>query len=80
MHGNAKKETEIEEEKEIIGLAVVQAVQKDMFGNITVDGLQHELDGEATVAKIRKKIVVTMNETQRMYYVDENGNVFEYEY
>lgn len=80
MYGKAKEGAEIDSEKEMISLATVQAMGKDEFGNITVYGLQQELEGEATVEQIRKKIVITVNDSQRMYYVDDNGNVYEYIY
>ena len=79
MHGKSKEKTEINSEKELIETATVQAIGKNIFGNITVEELQKELEGDATVKKMRKKIVVTINESQSMYYVDENGNVYEYE-
>lgn len=80
MHGKAKEQAEIDSEKEIIETSTVQAMGKNKYGDITTEGLQNELQGEATVEKIRKKIVVTFNDSQRMYYVNDNGNVFEYEY
>lgn len=55
-------------------------MSKNKYGDINIDGLQKELEDDAKVEKIRKKIVVTINDSQRMYYVDDNGNVFEYEY
>lgn len=76
----AKEQAEIDGEKELIETATVQAMGKDKYGNITVDGLQKELENDAAVEKIRKKIVVTINDSQRSYYVDDEGNVFEYEY
>ena len=81
----AKEETEIDEEKEIIESSTVQAMGKNKYGDITVDELQEQLNknvgkNKTTVEKIRKKIVVTINDTQRMYYVDSNGNIHKYEY
>ena len=80
MHGKAKEQAEIDGEKELIETSTVQAMGKNKYGNITTEELQNELQGEATVEKIRKKIVVTINDSQRSYYVDDDGNVFEYEY
>lgn len=80
MYGKAKEQAEIDSEKELIETATVQAMGKDTYGNMTVDGLQKELENDATVGKIRKKIVVTFNDSQRMYYVDDNGDIFEYKY
>ena len=78
--GNAKEQAEIDGEKELIETAIVQAMGNNKYGNITVDELQKILEDDATVGKIRKKIVITINDSQRMYYVDDDGNVFEYEY
>ena len=76
----AKENAEIANEKELIETATIQTMGKDKYGNVTVEGLQSELEDEATVEKIRKKIVVTINDSKRTYYVDNNGNVFEYIY
>ena len=73
MHGKAKEQAEIDGEKEWIETSTVQAMGKDTYGNMTVDGLQKELENDATVEKIRKKIVVTINDSQRMYYIDDNA-------
>ena len=75
----AKEKAEIDGEKELIGTAVIEAMGKDKQGDITVEGLQKELEDEALVEKIRRKIVITINNSQRKYYIDDNGNVFEYE-
>lgn len=80
MHGKAKEQAEIDGEKELIETSTVQAMGKNKYGNVTTEELQNELQGKATVEKIRKKIVVTINDSQRSYYVDDEGNVFEYEY
>ena len=80
MHGKAKEQAEIEGEKELIETSTVQAMGKNKYGNVITEELQNELQGKATVKKIRKKIVVTINDSQRSYYVDDEGNVFEYEY
>ncbi len=77
---NAKETTEIENEKEIVQRATINAIEKNKYGDITVDGLQNELKGKATVKKIRKKIVVKIDDSERSYYIDDDGNVFEYEY
>lgn len=80
MRGKSKEQAEIDGEKELIETSTVQAMGKNKYGNVTTEELQNELQGEATVEKIRKKIVVTINDSQRSYYVDDEGNVFEYEY
>ena len=81
----AKEETEIATEKEIVNNATVQAVGSNNRGTLDEKELQEELDNitgnDVTKVKIiRHKTIVEFTESQRMYYVDENGNVFEYIY
>ena len=83
--GQAKEETEIANEKEIVEKATVQAMGNNKYGNIEEDELQEQLDketgeGETKVIIIRKKYVVQFVDSERMYHVDNNGNVFEYVY
>ena len=83
--GQAKEETEIANEKEIVEKATVQAMGNNKYGNIEEDELQEQLDketgeGETKVIIIRKKYVVQFVDSERMYRVDNNGNVFEYVY
>lgn len=78
----AKEETEIATEKEIVNNATVQAVGSNNRGTLDEKELQEELDNitgnDVTKVKIiRHKTIVEFTESQRMYYVDENGNVFE---
>ena len=47
----AKEETEISEEKELLGRATVQVAGKDVYGNIEEEVLQKELDKEAGEGK-----------------------------
>lgn len=77
---DARLQAEIDNEKELVEVAAVRAATKNRYGNITVEELQQELEGDATVGIIRKKIIATINDSQRMYYVDDEGNVAEYEY
>jgi len=76
----AKTRTEIDREKELIETAAVQAMGKQRNGSVTVKGLQDELKNDGEVEKIRKDIVVTMKDSKRQYSVDDDGNVYEYEY
>lgn len=83
--GKAKEEAEIANEKEIVEKATVQAMGNNKYGNIEESELQGELDketgeGETRVSIIRKKRIVQFIDSQRMYRVDDNGNVFEYVY
>lgn len=74
----AKEKTEIDGEKEFVEKSVVEAMNKDKFGDVTVDGLQEIVKDRATVDQAIKKIIVTINDSQRKYYVDGSGSVFEY--
>ena len=83
--GKAKEDTEISNEKEIVGTAVVQAIGKNKRGNLELSELQDELDditkeGVTEVSEIRKKLVVEFTDSNRMYYIDDSGNVYEYTY
>ncbi len=83
--GQAKEETEIANEKEIVEKATVQAMGNNKYGNIEESELQQQLDketgeGETRVRIIRKKYIVQFIDSDRMYRVDNNGNVFEYVY
>ena len=83
--GQAKEETEIANEKEIVEKATVQAMGNNKYGNIKEDELQSELDkitniDETDVKIIRKKRIVEFTDSHRMYRVDDSGNVFEYVY
>ena len=69
---NAKDSAEIDSEKELVKQAAVQASGKNRYSNLTEEGLANEIKNEATVERIRKKLVVTFNESRRSYYVDED--------
>lgn len=75
----AKEESKIDEEREFVEKSVVEAMNQNKFGDVTVDGLQEIVKDKATVDEARKKIIVTINDSQRKYYVDDSGNVFGYE-
>ena len=76
----AKEETEISEEKELLGRATVQAAGKDVYGNIEEEALQKELDkeageGKAEVTDIGEEFEVIFKEKDRYYIVDKDGNI-----
>ena len=82
---DAKEQTEIAEEKEIVDRATIQAMGNNKRGNLVEDELQKQLDkitdtGKTRVQMIRRKIIVEFIDSHRMYYVDDNGNVYEYTY
>ena len=81
--GEAKDETEKGQEKEIVELSAVQAMGKNKRGNIEEEELQNILDknageGKTKVEIIRKKMIVTFENSKRSYKVYENGDVEEY--
>ena len=81
---DAKLQTEIAEEKEILGVATVNAMGKDKEGNVTKINLDGELDknpGKTNYSSEEKEegIIVTFKTSQRKYLVETNGNITEYE-
>ena len=57
---DAKEQTEIAEEKEVVSLAATKAAGVDRYGNVTKDNLEKELDelageGKTTVISRRRK-------------------------
>ena len=78
--GQAKEETEIANEKEIVEKATVQAMGNNKYGNIEESELQSELDKETDEGKTKttdvgKVIKVLFVESKRNYAVDKDGNV-----
>ena len=78
--GQAKEETEIANEKEIVEKATVQAMGNNKYGNIEEDELQEQLDketgeGRTEATGIGEEFEVVFNESKRYYLVDKNGNV-----
>ena len=75
--GNAKTQTDIAEEKEIIDLAVVHAMGKSKYGDIDETYFTSELEkNNATVTKSGSKYKVSFS-SGRQYSVDQDGNVKE---
>ena len=80
---DAKLQTEIAEEKEILGVATVNAMGKDKEGNVIKINLDGELDknpGKENYSSEEKEegIIVTFKTSQRKYLVETNGNITEY--
>ena len=76
----AKEETEIANEKEIVEKATVQAMGNNKYGNIEESELQSELDKEIGVGKtdatdIGDEFEVIFVDSNRYYIVDKDGNV-----
>lgn len=80
--GNAKEQTEILKEKELIGTAAIQIVNKSKFREITLVGLNKELKKMDTSMPTNIEydeetglFYVTFTNSGRVYQVDRNGNV-----
>ena len=78
--GQAKEETEIANEKEIVEKATVQAMGNNKYGNIEESELQKQLDKETDEGKteatdIGDEFEIYFKETNRYYSVDKDGNV-----
>ena len=75
--GNARTQTDIEGEKEIINLAIVGAMNKSKYGDIDETYFTNELEKNgAEVKKSGNKFKVTFP-SGRQYTVDQAGNVKE---
>lgn len=79
---NAKEDTEIANEKEILEKATVQTMGNNKYGNVEKDGLQEELDketgdGKTEVSEADEYFKVVFKDSERSYLVDKNGNVME---
>ena len=75
--GNAKKQTNIAEEKEILEQATILAMGKSKYGDIDKDKLDAELNkysGIASTQQTEEGIEVTFS-SGRTYLVDADGNV-----
>lgn len=79
--GNAKEQTEIDNEKEIVDTCTVQAMGGNKYGNITKEDLQNELDDYTGDGKTEvlhdgeDTLYVYFTETKRYYTVDIDGIV-----
>ena len=78
--GQAKEETEISEEKEIVEKATVQAMGNNKYGNIEEKELQEQLnkeagEGKTDVTDIEDAFEVVFMKSNRYYTVDKEGNI-----
>lgn len=78
--GQAKEESEIANEKEIVNTATVQAMGNNKYGNIEQNELQEQLnkitgDGKTEVNDLDDEFEVAFIESKRYYIVDKDGNV-----
>lgn len=84
MHGNAKEQTEIAEEKELLDTAIVKAMEKNRFGEITKEELQKQVDNMAgenkvTIGTVGKGLGALFIESNRYYEIDTDGNLSDYQ-
>ena len=83
--GNAKEQTEISGEKEIVEMATVQAMVKNKYGNITKEGLQENINEYAKnnnpiqVLTDGDDLAVHFTSSDRYYRVNNDGNVTKIE-
>ena len=79
---DAKEQTEIAEEKEIVDRATIQAMGNNKRGNLVEDELQEQLDkitdsGRTEVSDNGEEFEVVFVESTRYYTVDKDGNIVE---
>lgn len=75
--GNAKNQTEIVEEKHIIGTSAIQAMEKNKYGHINEEDLRTIINQSITADVTADKSNFIIKISNRGYLVDENGNVSE---
>ena len=72
----AKNNVENSEEKEILDIAVIQASQKNKYGEIEENNLKDALKKEdVTIKKSGKNIDVTFNKSLNKYKIKPNGEI-----
>lgn len=81
--GNAKTQTDIAEEKEILQTSALSAMGKSKYGEVTKEKLDNELDKNIGSTNYSSEsaddgISVTFTNSRRIYIVDNDGNVTEY--
>ena len=78
--GNAKTQTDISGEKEILNQSVARAMSKSKFGNLEKDKLDNELSNNIGITNYSSELVdngieVTFKNSGRTYIVDNDGNI-----
>ena len=81
---NAKEETEISNEKEVIDQATIEAMGRNKRGNLVEEEFQEAMDrntkeGDTEVTDIGDQFEVYFKESNRYYMVDKNGSILDYE-
>ena len=80
--GDAKTQTDIAEEKEMLKMSVLSAISKEKYGDITKEKIDAELDENIGNANYSSELVdegiqVTLK-SNRTYIIDNNGNITEF--
>ena len=78
----AKEQTEISEEKEVVDRATVQAMGNNKKGELIENELKEQLDkiassGKTEVTDTGEEFEILFKESNRYYIVDEEGNILE---
>ena len=78
----AKEQTEISEEKEVVNRAIVQAMGNNKKGDLIESNLQEELDkiassGKTEVTDTGEEFEILFKESNRYYTIDKEGNILE---
>ena len=78
----AKEQTEISEEKEVVDRATVQAMGNNKKGDLIKNELQEQLDkivsgGKIEVSNNGEEFEILFRESNRCYTVDKKGNILE---
>ena len=78
----AKEQTEISEEKEVVDRATVQAMGNNKKGDLIENELQEQLDkiassGKTEVTDTGEEFEILFKESNRCYTVDKEGNILE---
>ena len=80
---DAKEETEISQEKEIIDISTVEAMGKNNRGNLQEEEFQDSIDkhtnGKAIVSDVGEEFEVFFEESGRYYSIDKDGNILSYD-
>ena len=79
---DAKEQTEISEEKEVVDRATVQAMGNNKKGDLIESELQEQLDkiassGKTEVTDTGEEFEILFKESNRCYTVDKDGNIIE---
>ena len=75
-----KEQAEAKGERDLLGIAIVSAMQKDTYGKLTKENLDTELDKEPGSGKYESEqlgdeIQVTFIDSGRSYLVDSKGDI-----